>query len=208
MGLLRRVHGVTEGLTEVRLRPGQETSLALPYLTYDLLGANALHSRKNLWHCWDLLAPPSDSPPGHCAALVTPLVWNLAINCAAVKFAEPWMSKHFSKFREHNHVSSVMHPECPTKDWWGKSCWLNPRDSDSKIVQAPGGVTSSPTLLGPVLVWSQQKYLKLLLIVRFFKSSYGCCHRWNKTFQYGGCGLSGFGLVISVWGHQSRHFCT
>jgi len=32
MGFLRRVHGVTKGRTEVRLRPGQETNLAPSYL--------------------------------------------------------------------------------------------------------------------------------------------------------------------------------
>jgi len=52
---------------------------------------------------------------------------------------------------------------------------LHPRESGSEVVQAPGGVTTSPTLLGPVLVWSHQNYLGLLLIVRFFRSSEGCC---------------------------------
>jgi len=56
-----------------------------------------------------------------------------------------------------------MCPECPTKKWWGKSCWLHPRESDPDVVQGPGGVITSPTLLGSVLVLSQQKYLKLLL---------------------------------------------
>jgi len=44
---------------------------------------------------------------------------------------------------------------------------LHPRESGPKFVQEPGGVTTSPTLLGPVLVWSQQNYLRLLLIVRY-----------------------------------------
>jgi len=39
------------------------------------------------------------------------------------------------------------------------------------VCQGPGGVTTSSTLLGPVLVWSQQNYLKFLLIVRYFGSS-------------------------------------
>jgi len=109
------------------------------------------------------------------------------------------MSKHFSELSEHNHVSSAMYPECPAKDWRGKSCWLNPRESDTNVVQGPGGVTTSPTLLGPVLVWSQQNYLKLLLlIVRFFKSSYGCCPRQNRTFRSGRFGMSRFGHDISV----------
>jgi len=51
-----------------------------------------------------------------------------------------------------------------------------------------------------------QKYLKLLLIVRFSKSAYGCCPRRNRTFRSGRFGISrfglgGFGLAVSVWGH-------
>jgi len=58
----------------------------------------------------------------------------------------------------------------PTKDWRGKYCWLNPRESGPEDVKGPGGVTTSPTLLGPVLVLSKQNYLKLLLAVTYFKS--------------------------------------
>ena len=44
------------------------------------------------------------------------------------------------------------------------------------VVQGLGGITASPTLLGPVLVRSQQQnYLRLLLTVRYFTFSYGCC---------------------------------
>ena len=59
----------------------------------------------------------------------------------------------------------------PTKDWRGKSCWLNQPESGPEVLRVPGGVTTSPTLLDPVLVWSQQKYVKLLLTVRYSKSS-------------------------------------
>jgi len=38
----------------------------------------------------------------------------------------------------------------------------HPRESCPKFVQWPGRVTISPTLLGPVLVWIQQNYLRLL----------------------------------------------
>ena len=107
----------------------------------------------------------------YCMAIVTPLVWHFATNCAAVKFVEPWVSNHFSELREHNYVSSATYPECSTKDWWGKSCWLNPRENDPDVVQGPVGLTTSSTLLGPVLVWSQHNYQKCLLIVRYFKSS-------------------------------------
>jgi len=56
-----------------------------------------------------------------------------------------------------------MCPEYPRKDRRGKSCWLNLRESGPEVVQGPAGVTTSPTLLGPILVWSQQNYLNLLL---------------------------------------------
>ena len=35
----------------------------------------------------------------------------------------------------------------------------------------------SPTLLGPVLGWSQQRYLRFLKSLRYFKTSYSCCPR-------------------------------
>jgi len=54
------------------------------------------------------------------------------------------------------------------------SCWLNPWESDPEVIQGPGGVTTSLTLFGPILVWSKN-CLKLLLTVRCFKSSWGCC---------------------------------
>jgi len=50
----------------------------------------------------------------------------------------------------------------PRKDLHGGSCWPHPRERDSEVVQRPGGVTTSPTLLGHVMVWSQQNYLRLL----------------------------------------------
>ena len=68
-------------------------------------------------------------------------------------------------------------PECPVKDRRGESCWLNPRESVSYVAQGPSGVAASLTLLGPVLVWRQQDYQRLLLTVRNFKSSCGCCPR-------------------------------
>jgi len=66
MGFLRRVYSVTKGCTEVRLRPGQETSLAPPYLNLRCFGStvNVLRRRKNLRHCCDFSAAPSDSASG------------------------------------------------------------------------------------------------------------------------------------------------
>ena len=43
-------------------------------------------------------------------------VWRFATKCAAVKFAEPWMSNHFSsESRDASFVSSAICPECLTK---------------------------------------------------------------------------------------------
>ena len=71
--------------------------------------------------------------------------------CSAVVSVKPWMSRHFSESRDRSYVGSAMCSECPKKDRRGKSCWLHPRESAPDIDQWPGGVTASPTLLGPVL---------------------------------------------------------
>jgi len=39
-----------------------------------------------------------------------------------------------------------------------ESCWLRLQKSDLEVDQESGRVITSPTLLGPVLVWSQQNY--------------------------------------------------
>ena len=66
---------------------------------------------------------------GYCSPLVTPQVWHFATKCTPVKFPEPWMLNHLSQMRDHSYVSSAMYQECPSKDWRGKSCWLNPKKS-------------------------------------------------------------------------------
>jgi len=37
-------------------------------------------------------------------------------------------------------------------NWQKKSCWLYHVKSSLKINQGPGGIITSPTLLGPILV--------------------------------------------------------
>ena len=49
------------------------------------------------------------------------------------------------------------------------------QESGLEAVRGLGGVTKSPTLLGPVLMWNQQNYVGLLLNVRYFESSWSCC---------------------------------
>jgi len=48
LGFLRRVHGVTKWRTEVRLHPGQETTLAPPYLNLSYFGITRSALKKKL----------------------------------------------------------------------------------------------------------------------------------------------------------------
>jgi len=75
-----------------RLRPVQETSLASPCLnlSYFWIKCSALKKKLATFRQRSVIRRP-----GHCAPLVTSLVWYFAINCAAVKFALSWMSNHF-----------------------------------------------------------------------------------------------------------------
>jgi len=63
LGFLRRVHGVTQGRTEVRLRSGKDTSLAPPYLNLSFFGSKC-PALKNLRHCCGFSAAPSGSASG------------------------------------------------------------------------------------------------------------------------------------------------
>jgi len=73
LGFLRRVHGVTNGRTEVRLRPGQETSLASPYLNLSYFGIKCPALKKKTCN---IVATFRRRPvvrcPGHCAHLLRP----------------------------------------------------------------------------------------------------------------------------------------
>jgi len=64
MRFLRRVQRVTKGRTEVRLRSGQETSLAPLYLNLRYFGSKCTALKKNLRHFCNFSAPPSESVPG------------------------------------------------------------------------------------------------------------------------------------------------
>ena len=74
-------------------------------------------------------------------------MWHFATKCTAVKIAKPWMSSHFSETRDSSYIGSDMYPECPTKVWWGMSCWLNQWESGPKVIQGPGGVTTWPCMV-------------------------------------------------------------
>ena len=102
-------------------------------------------------------------------------VWHFVRKSTGLKSVKPGMTSHFSESRDPTCVR-VVRP-C-VQNVSGKNgevspsgCSQHPRESRPEFVHWPGGVTTSPTLLGPVLVWSEQNYLRLLLIVRYFGSS-------------------------------------
>jgi len=69
---------------------------------------------------------------------------------------------HFSsEKRDLNYVGFAM-SRMSQERLVRKSFLLHPWESGPEVDQRPGGVTTSPILLGPVLVWSQQNYLRLL----------------------------------------------
>jgi len=81
-----------QGRGEIRWRLGQETSLAPPCSNVRSFGSkySLPYWRKNLQHCWDFSAPPSDSVPG---VLLPPrFVPSVTLHNKVRKFAEPWMS--------------------------------------------------------------------------------------------------------------------
>ena len=73
--------------------------------------------------------------------------------------------------RSQLYVGLALCPECPQKDWWGKSCWLHPRDSDPRGRPSTRWIDYISKDLASSLMRSQQKYLRLLLIVRYFEFS-------------------------------------
>jgi len=96
-------------------------------------------------------------------------VWHLVTKSTGLK---PRMSSHFSESRDPSYVHSAKCPKCPRKEWRTKSfrlqSTLHPRESGPKFVQWPGGVTSSPTLIGPP--WCGAS-----------RTIWDCC--WSRVFR-------------------------
>ena len=97
-------------------------------------------------------------------------VCQFTTNCAAVKFAKPWISSHFFETRDPSYVGSAMCPECPTKDWQGKSCWLHPGKAAQRSSKDQVELLHRLPCLFPVSVRSQRNYLRLLLTIGYFES--------------------------------------
>ena len=78
---------------------------------------------------------------------------HFATKWAAVKFVKPWMSNLFYTSRDPSSVGPAMWSECTRKYLRGKPCCLHPLESGPGVDQRPGGVITSPTLLGLIFVW-------------------------------------------------------
>jgi len=96
-------------------------------------------------------------------------VWHFATKCAAVKFAKLWMSSYSSESRDTSWVDWAICPECPRKDWQGKSFWL----PHGKAVQRLSKDQVERPHLRPYLVPSwcgANRTIGLLLTVRYFET--------------------------------------
>ena len=92
-------------------------------------------------------------------------MWHFVTKSTDLKSVKPGTSSYFSESIGPTYVGSATCPECSRRDWRGTSCWLHPLESGPEVVQRPGGLTTSPTLLGPVMVWSQ--------------GNWDCCWSWG-----------------------------
>jgi len=94
-------------------------------------------------------------------------VWHCVTRSPGLKSVKPGMSSHFPESRDPSYASSAMHIQNVPR----KNGELSPSGySLHPLESGTHGVTTSPTLLCPVLAWNQQNNLKLLLIVRCFGS--------------------------------------
>ena len=78
------------------------------------------------------------------------------------------MSNHFFESRDTSYVSSPWVQNIPGKnaELTPPGNRLHPSESGPKFVQGSGGMATSLTLLGPILVWSQQNWLVDIAVER------------------------------------------
>ena len=130
-------------------------------------------------------------------------LWHFATKCAAVKLFVKPECRATSPNRE---IPATLVRPC-VQNVPGKigeaslaGYFRHPRESDPQVVQGLSEVTTSPTLLGPVLLRSQPNYLRLLLIVRYFEPS--CCpHKLPQTIWFESvlCIQCNAGIDISIY---------
>ena len=101
------------------------------------------------------------------------LVWHFVTKSTDLKSVKPGMSSHFSASRDPGCVSSAMYPECSRKEWRTNSFGLQSTPTGKRPRGHPRTRCRNyiSDLVWPVLVRSQQNYLKVQLIVRYFESS-------------------------------------
>jgi len=143
------------------MAPGAKKNLAPPCSNLRSFGSKCSVLKKNCGTLLGLFGAPVIRHPRHCVPLPPSLrIWcDTSRQCARCEILRALI------------VEPLLQIDCPTRNWRGKFCWLNTRESGPEVVQGLVGVTTSPTLLGPLLLWNQQNYLKLLLTVKYSKSS-------------------------------------
>jgi len=92
--------------------------------------------------------------------------------CACVLNVQPLLWIQRSRLHWFGHVSRMPHERLARQSLLAKV--MSKRLRACSRTRRSESIT---TLFGPVLVWSQQNYLRLLLTVRCFAYSWGCCHR-------------------------------
>jgi len=180
MGFLRRVHGVAKWHIEVRLRPGQETSLVPPYLNLNYFGSECTALKKKLAKSLGLFGGPqwfgergivpSSSCPWCDTSPQSAQLWNSqSLECRTT--SPKWentttLVRPCTRMPHERLVKQVLlakptekRPRCRPKPRWSNCI--------SDLAWSRLGVARK----------KQQNYLKLLLTVRYSKSSYGCCPR-------------------------------
>ena len=109
-------------------------------------------------------------------------MWHFATNCASIgpSYVDPECSRRYGESHPAGHTLE-------------------------KVTQRSSGGWVELLHLRPGLVWSQQKYLRLLLTVRYLSHPRAAARRPSSEEKRGGATLQSgrFGLVVSV----SRHVC-
>ena len=162
------------GVCQCEMVPRRETSLAPPCLNLGSFGSkSAMHWKKHATFL-GLYSTPSDLSPETLCAL-TSLVWHFATSAQLWNLQSPECETTSPNWENTNML--VRPSRMPHERLVRQVLLAKPTESNPKVFQGLGGVIAYLTLLGPILVWSQHNYLKLLLTVRYSKSSYGCCPR-------------------------------
>ena len=122
--------------------------------------------QKNRWQRWDICEEST--------------VWHFVTRSTSMTSVKPGMStSHFSVSTDPSCVRSAMYIQnAPAKNSELNLLRYNLHSLES----GPGCVTISPTLLGTVLVWKQQNYLRLHAVDRkVFRILLGLLPPWIYT---------------------------